>query len=161
MQDNLRGLDKLKGTTPQATFSSVHIGRHEGFSTNLLLKYLIIVDQRDYCGLFEFTCPCMFRKMVLMLFLIWLGFKALEYAGFIDLKDPRNWRGLPIWWLNLTTGIVGIFQPFEAIWACEKPKPDPKDRFRNQKLLFVCNHQLSAFDVPLLLSVVYLETGTF
>ncbi|KAJ2997879.1 hypothetical protein HDV02_005063 [Globomyces sp. JEL0801] len=65
--------------------------------------------------------------------------------------DPRNWKGHSSEFKNRVSNLFGIV-PHTVIWEGSKPKP-------NQKILFVANHQVGALELPLIWSVIWLQTG--
>ncbi|KAJ3301042.1 hypothetical protein HDV03_001466 [Kappamyces sp. JEL0829] len=78
---------------------------------------------------------------------------TLEQTGFIDAKDPNKWRGLPSSLLYVITKIIAYVLPYRVT-------NDAGD-LKGSKVIFVCNHQLGAMEVPALFSAIYSATGVY
>ena len=101
----------------------------------------------------------MFQGILIYILIAYIVSKYLHIIGIARIGNPRNWWGVYDWFLSLSCGLVGWLQPHEAFWDNKDDKP-----IRNEtgnRILFVANHQLSAFDTPLAMSITYLETGIF
>ena len=92
--------------------------------------------------------------MIFALLVLFIFCKSLEWTGIINFSDPASWREIPTWILDFVCRLTSLIQPHQVIWEGEKPKS-------GHKILFVSNHQLTAFDVPLSLALPYLEAGIF
>ena len=106
--------------------------------------------------------------MTLLFYFILLVIITVKFLEFIGIgrisKDPNTWIPLPNWLLTFCCGITGFIQPHQVFWWNDRkfiiPANDNNDP-SSKKLLFVANHQLSAFDIPLAMSITFLETGIF
>ncbi|KAI8897319.1 hypothetical protein BC833DRAFT_565919 [Globomyces pollinis-pini] len=77
---------------------------------------------------------------------------TLEHFKITTFGHPKEWLGLPAWFKFSFSKFVTFFQPNEVIWAGRKPQ-------KNEKVIFVVNHQLSGLDIPIAIASIYLQTG--
>jgi 1-acyl-sn-glycerol-3-phosphate acyltransferase len=67
-------------------------------------------------------------------------------------QDPvKDWKPLPDWFKNGFAKTISFIFPHKRIVDMNK--------LETSRVLFVCNHQVGAIEVPLLFAMIYLETG--
>ena len=67
-------------------------------------------------------------------------------------QSAELWPGLPSWFMLLFARVVLLVMPARVIKKCEQLSSD-------EKVMFICNHQLWGIELPILLATIYLQTG--
>ena len=96
-----------------------------------------------------------FTAFLSALFLLYL-------QGYIRPNDPASWKGVPEPLLKLSCQLIAFFMPYEMFFDTEVFKQlETALGQRKAKVIFVCNHQLGALEVPVLIASIYLATGIY
>jgi 1-acyl-sn-glycerol-3-phosphate acyltransferase len=107
----------------------------------------------NFAKVFNSTNLCdVMLFLALFLFLVW-NFSEIKRRVTISLDEPTKWIPLPTWFLQNASKAIAFVFPHKII--CEEEEPLPSST------LFVCNHQLGAFEIPLLYALIYLQTGLY
>jgi 1-acyl-sn-glycerol-3-phosphate acyltransferase len=90
--------------------------------------------------------------LVIFLFVLW-NFGEIKRRVTISMDEPTQWVSPPTWFLQNASKAIAFLFPHKVIREEEEPLPS--------STLFVCNHQLGAFELPLLYATIYLQTGLY